>query len=184
MTARVVVGDDDGHIAFPSGQPRPRKSCSAEIFRTRTAAGGNGANAMRPKASGNRPAARKTIFAASAAKAAVRERRRQARAISTPRRLHARQRVVERPVDVDGAAGILDQHGVEALLPRVDGRPGDAEVGGEAGQEKAHEAAFAQVAGKAGGRAAVVFVKGGIGIDFASKPLRTMSSARRRSRSG
>src|SRR5258708_34567423 len=64
------------------------------------------------------------------------------------RRLHLAHRLRERAVAVDGAAAILAQHGGQSLAPRVARRVADAEIGGEADQADALEAALAQTSGE------------------------------------
>ena len=57
-----------------------------------------------------------------------------------------------RAVEVDLAAGVLDERDPEAEPRRVERRVGDAEVGGEPGEPDRADAAVAQVAGEAGRR--------------------------------
>ncbi len=68
-------------------------------------------------------------------------------------------------VEVDGAAGIAEDHGGQTEAAGIEGGVADAVVVGEAGEEDAVEAAFAQISGEAGGGGAVVFKEGGVGVD-------------------
>src|SRR6266536_1132022 len=63
---------------------------------------------------------------------------------------HVRPGLVERTLGVDAAAGVLDHIGLEAAVARVDRRPGDAEVGGETGDEYLFDAALGEVAAEPG----------------------------------
>ena len=47
----------------------------------------------------------------------------------------------------------------------------DAEIVGEAAEEEALQAAFAEVAAKAGGGGVVVFEEGGVAVDVAAEAL-------------
>src|SRR5690348_56784 len=57
----------------------------------------------------------------------------------------ARARRPQRAVDVDGAAGVLDDGHGKILSPRVLGRVADAEVEREPGDKDARESALAQI---------------------------------------
>src|SRR5262249_28163309 len=70
----------------------------------------------------------------------------------------------------DAAAGVLDYVSVEAVLARVDGAPGNAEIGGEAGEEDALQAALAQVSGQPRGLA-IGLVEGGVAVDLVAVAL-------------
>ena len=63
----------------------------------------------------------------------------------------------ERPIEIDAARRILDHGGLEARLARIERRPGDAEVGREAGNVDRVDAARLQVRGEPGRRLAVGF---------------------------
>src|ERR1043166_4340172 len=77
----------------------------------------------------------------------------------------------DRAVHVDAAAGVLDHDRFKVLAARVLRRIAHAKIEREAGEEHALEPALAQITGKAGGRRAVVLIKGRIGIDRAAKAL-------------
>ena len=68
-------------------------------------------------------------------------------------------------VEVDGAAGVAENDGGETEAAGIESGVADAVVVGEAGEEDAVEAAFAEIAGEAGGGGAVVFEEGGVGVD-------------------
>ena len=74
-----------------------------------------------------------------------------------------------RVAEVNGAAGIFYNDDFKAESFAVEGGEADAEVVGEAGEEEAREAAFAEVAGEPGGGGVVVFEEGGVGVDLAAK---------------
>src|SRR2546421_7600462 len=78
---------------------------------------------------------------------------------------HVLPRLRERPVGVDSARGVLDHGGREARLPRVQRRPRDAEVGGQADEDHLLEAALAEVAHEPGWGLAVRLVERGVGVD-------------------
>ena len=71
----------------------------------------------------------------------------------------------------DGAGGVFDDQGFEAELLAVNGGEADAEVVGQTAEEKAVEAALAEVAGEAGGRFMVVFEEGGVTVDVLPEAL-------------
>jgi hypothetical protein len=71
----------------------------------------------------------------------------------------------------DAAAGIFQNHGLEAGVDGIFGGVGDAEIRGEACEEDAGEGALAQIGGQARRRAAVVFGEGGVAVDLAPKTL-------------
>src|SRR5258706_11638517 len=81
--------------------------------------------------------------------------------------VHVEHGLGERAVAVDGAAGVVDEHDFEAGGARVEGGPGDAEVGGEAAEVDLPEPAFFQIAGEAGRGLAVGLEKGGVAVDAA-----------------
>ena len=58
---------------------------------------------------------------------------------------------------IDGASGVFDHYGFEAVSLAIKGGVADAEVIGEAAEEEAGEVAFAKVAGEACWRGVVVF---------------------------
>ncbi len=71
--------------------------------------------------------------------------------------------------EVDGAGGVFDDDGFEAEVVAVDGGVADAEVVGEAAEEEALQATFAEVAGETGGSEMVVFEEGGVAVDVAAE---------------
>ena len=71
----------------------------------------------------------------------------------------------ERAHGVDAARRILDHEGVEAGLARVERRPGDAEIGREAGDEDALEAALLEVALEPGLGLAVGLLEARVAVD-------------------
>ena len=72
---------------------------------------------------------------------------------------------------VDGAREVLHDDGFEAEEGGGEGGEADAEVVGEAGKEEAGKASLAQVAGKPGGRALIVFGEGGVAVYVAPEAL-------------
>src|SRR5207245_10899726 len=78
--------------------------------------------------------------------------------------LHRRPGLGQRSLRVDAAARILDDQGLQADLPCVEGGPADAEVGGEADEVEGAETAVADIASQPRGRLAVGFEKGGVGV--------------------
>src|SRR5712691_2685530 len=80
---------------------------------------------------------------------------------------HVAPGTCERTLQIDRAAGVLDDAGVEAGGARIERRPGDAEVGGEAAQVELLEAFFLEEAGEAGSRLAVGFEKRRVAVDLA-----------------
>ena len=67
---------------------------------------------------------------------------------------------------LDRAGGVLDDKALEVERGAVDGGEAHAEVVGQSAQEEPRQAAFAQVAGQAGGREVVVLQKRGVGVDL------------------
>src|ERR1700733_13159179 len=57
-----------------------------------------------------------------------------------------------RAVEIDAAAGVLDDENSKAFAARVFGRIANAKIEGEAGQKHPEEAALAQIADEAGQR--------------------------------
>ena len=86
-------------------------------------------------------------------------------------RQEARLRRRHRILDIDGAAGILEDERGEALPHRVDRGIADAEIEGEAGEEDALQAALAQISREPRLGLAVVLEEGRIGIDVGPEPL-------------
>src|SRR5689334_2278540 len=84
---------------------------------------------------------------------------------------HLGQHALLAAVEVDGGGGLLDHGDVEARLPRVDRRPGDAEVECQAAEDQPREAARLQVAVEAGPRHAVVLAERRVRIDARVKAL-------------
>ena len=71
--------------------------------------------------------------------------------------------------EVDRAGGVFDKNSFEAEIVAVNGGVADAEVVGEAAEEKAGKIPFAEVAGESGGSAVVVFEEGGVAVDVAAE---------------
>lgn len=69
---------------------------------------------------------------------------------------HLPPRRGERAIEVDRARGVFDHGRVEAGAARVERRPGDAEVGGEAAAVDLGDAARLQITGQAGAGAGLV----------------------------
>src|SRR5712671_853103 len=86
-------------------------------------------------------------------------------------RRHPRPGGIERARQIDGPAGCLDEHGVEAKPARVHSGVMHAIVGREPGQEDPLQTALAQIASQTGRRLPVVFIERGIGIDFGAESL-------------
>src|SRR4051794_6033499 len=76
-----------------------------------------------------------------------------------------------RAVEIDAAAGVLDDGDLEPRLAGILRREADAEVEREAGDEDGVQLAFAQISEQAGRRCPVVLEQRRIGIDAAPKPL-------------
>jgi len=76
-----------------------------------------------------------------------------------------------RSVEVDGAAGIAEDDGVEAESASVEGRVADAEVIGKPDEEDARQIPLLQVASEAGGRPAIILKERRVGIDGRPEPL-------------
>ena len=72
-------------------------------------------------------------------------------------------------VEVDGATGIAHNYGLEAQALCVERRVSHAKIVSQPAEEDPHEASFAQIASQAGGRGAVIFEEGGVGIDFGTE---------------
>src|SRR5205085_1911119 len=100
---------------------------------------------------------------ASAHRAAHHRRRAQGRK-AAPGRFH-------RAVDVDATTGVFDDAHGKSLAGAILGGEAYAEIECKAGKKDARQTAFAQVAGKPGGRRAVVFTESGVGIDRRAEPL-------------
>jgi len=79
--------------------------------------------------------------------------------------MHALQHRLDRAVEVDAAAGIEPHRRLETLLHSVERRERDAEIGGEPNQGDRVDAAFLEVAAKAGRRLMVVLEEGRIAVD-------------------
>src|SRR5262249_49400781 len=71
----------------------------------------------------------------------------------------------ERAVEVDRAAGFLDDGGVEPGGARVERSPGDAEVGCEAADAKLFQPALREIAGETGSGRAVGLEERRIAVD-------------------
>src|SRR5580704_16325174 len=74
-----------------------------------------------------------------------------------------------RAIQVDGAAGVAQNHRLKAKPPRIERGIADAEIVGQSNKKAAPEPALAQIAGQAGVRGAVVLKKRGVGIDLRAK---------------
>src|SRR5258706_14802805 len=85
--------------------------------------------------------------------------------------VHVEHGFRERAFAVDGAAGVVDEHDLEAGGARVEGGPGDAEIGGEAAEVDFPEAPLLQVAAQAGAGFAVGLDEGGVTVDAAVMSL-------------
>ena len=72
-------------------------------------------------------------------------------------------------VEIDGAAGVADDEGGQTEASCVESGVADAVVVSEAGEEDAVEVAFAEIAGEAGRRGAVVLKKCRVRVDGAAK---------------
>jgi len=72
---------------------------------------------------------------------------------------------------VDGAGEVFEDEGFEAEAGGGEGGEADAEVVSDAGEEEAGEAAFAKIAGEAGGGDAIVFGEGGVAVDVLAEAL-------------
>src|SRR6185295_15959030 len=75
-------------------------------------------------------------------------------------------RLGERALRIDAPAGVLDDQRLEALAPRIERAPRDAEVGREAGEERAFEAALPEIAAEAGLRLAVRLDERRVAVDL------------------
>src|SRR5713101_9893296 len=84
---------------------------------------------------------------------------------------HVLPRLAERAAGVDAAGCVLDDGRGETGLAGVERRPGDAEVGGEADEERLLDAALAQVAGESRRRLAIRLVERRVGVDVPSIAL-------------
>ena len=71
-----------------------------------------------------------------------------------------------RAIQVDGAAGVLEDDGLKAESARIESRIADAVVVGKAGKEDARQAAIVQVASETSGRDAIIFKECGVGVDL------------------
>src|SRR5262249_3758362 len=81
------------------------------------------------------------------------------------RALHFLPGTRERAVEVDGAARVLDDGGVEPGGARVEGGPRNAEVGGQPAHVELVELAFPEIAGEAGGGRAIGLEKCRVAVD-------------------
>ncbi len=77
----------------------------------------------------------------------------------------------ERAAEVDGAAGVEPNCDVESKRHRVQRRISDAVVRSQSDDRNRADAAFAQIAGKAGRGLPVVFQESRIAVEFWAKPL-------------
>src|SRR5262249_34069443 len=93
------------------------------------------------------------------------------------RLLHFLPRRLQRPLHIDRAAGVLDDRAVEAELAGVERGPRHAEIGREAADEDALDAALVEVALQAGAALAIGLEEGRVAVDafapaFANDELR------------
>ena len=79
--------------------------------------------------------------------------------------VHVSMRPREGSVEIDAAAGLVDDRDGQAEVARVAGGPADAEVGGDAADHDLGDAAGGEPAVEPGAGFAVGFEEGGVAVD-------------------